>query len=194
LHATKRIATVFGALALTSTLAACGGVPKEVDADQPDQSNGSDAGGSAEESEGQQPDEPFDGSTATFSKISEDNMDGLCSELFGDVPSVLSSLDVNTADIDMDSYSDWTEDYHEQVGSTADTFSCYATTGSEGEDAESVRFNVASGKGQPGGVNDVEARSNDMSGGLSLQTSSDRPDDEVLSSFLKDEVLPKFKP
>jgi hypothetical protein len=191
---TKRIAAVFGALALTSTLAACGGVPKEVDADQPDQSDGSDAEGSAEVSEGQQPDEPFDGNIVTFSKISEDNMDGLCSELFGDVSDVLSSLEVDTAEIDMDSYGDWNEDYHEQVGSTAATFSCYATTGSKGEDAELVRFNVASGKGQPGGVNQVEARSDDMSGGLSLQTSSDRPDDEVLSSFLKDEVLPKFKP
>lgn len=190
---TKRIAAILVSVALASTLTACGGGPQEVDADENDQSHGSDAGGSSEESEGQQQGEPFDGTTVTFSKITEDNVDGLCTELFGDVGDVLGKLNIDTADIDMDGYSDWTDSYEEQVGSTAATFSCHATASVDVEDAEGVHINVASGMGDPSGFNQVSARSDDMSAGMTLQT-ADRPDDEVLTTFLNDNVLPKFKP
>lgn len=190
---TKRIAAILGSVALASTLAACGSGPSEVDADENDQPQGSDAGGPSEESEGQQQGEPFDGSTVTFSKITENNIDGLCTELFGEVDEVLSRLELDTADIDMDGYSDWTASYEEQVGSTAATFSCHATASVNVEDAEAVHINVASGMGKPRGVNHVSERSDDMSAGMALQT-SDRPDDEILASFLNDDVLPKFKP
>lgn len=190
---TKRIAAILGSVALASTLAACGGGPQEVDAEDNDQSQGSDAGGSPEESETQQPGELFDGNAVTFSKITEANIDGLCTELFGEVGEVLGKLNVDTAAIDMDSYSDWTESYEEQVGSTAATFSCHATASVNVEDAEGVHINVASGMGDPRGFNQVSARSDDMSAGMALQT-ADRPDDETLTAFLNDDVLPRFKP
>lgn len=190
---TKRIAAILGSVALASTLAACGGGPQEVDADEVDPTQGSDSGGSSEESEGQTNGDPFNGNTATFSKITEDNVDGLCTELFGDVGDVLGKLNFNTADIDMDGYSDWTDSYEEQVGSTAATFSCHATASVDVEDAEAVHINVTSGMGDPRGFNQVSARSDDMSAGMTLQT-SDGPDDETLIAFLNEDVLPKFRP
>ncbi|MGP9536559.1 hypothetical protein ACT3SP_01010 [Brachybacterium sp. AOP43-C2-M15] len=193
--ATKRIAAFFGAVTLASTLAACGGGSQEVNADDTeDQSQASDQGGAEEDAEeSQQQDEPFDGSTVTFSMLTEDNIDGLCTSILGEVDEVLSSLDVDTADIDMDAYGEWTESYEEQVGSTAATFSCHATASEQAEDAESVHINVAAGQGDPSGVNEVSERSEDMSAGMTLQT-SDLPEDEVLAQFLKDDVLPKFQP
>lgn len=125
--------------------------------------------------------------------LTEDNIDGLCTSILGEVDEVLSSLDVDTADIDMDAYGEWTESYEEQVGSTAATFSCHATASEQAEDAESVHINVAAGQGDPSGVNEVSERSEDMSAGMTLQT-SDLPEDEVLAQFLKDDVLPKFQP
>lgn len=189
----KRIAAILGSVALASLLAACGGGPQEVDADEVDPTQGSDAGGSSEQSETQQQGEPFDGNTVTFSKITVDNINGLCTELFGDVGDVLGKLNINTADIDMDGYSDWTDSYEEQVGSTAATFSCHATASVDVEDAEAVHINVASGMGDPRGFNQVSARSDDMSAGMTLQT-SDGPDDEALIAFLNEDVLPKFRP
>ncbi|MGO1531355.1 MAG: hypothetical protein ACTHX1_09885 [Micrococcaceae bacterium] len=188
-----RAFALIGAVALASSLAACGGGPKEVDADEVDPTQGSDAGGSSEESEAPEQGEPFDGSTVTFNKLTEDNVDGLCTELFGEVGDVLGKLNLDIADIDMDSYSNWAEAYEEQVGSTAATFSCHATASVKAEDAEAVHINVASGMGDPRGFNQVSARSDDMSAGMTLQT-SDGPDDETLIAFLNDDVLPKFGP
>ena len=193
--ATKRIAALFGAVALASTLAACGGGSQEVNADDTEgQSQASDGGDSSSTEETQQQDEPFDGSTVTFSKITEENMDGLCTSILGEVDDVLTKLDVDTADIDMESYGDWTESYEEQVGSIAATFSCHATASENAEDAESVHINVASGMGDPSGVNHVNERSDDMSAGMALLTTDERPEDDVLAQFLKDDVLPKFQP
>lgn len=191
----KSFMAIIGVLTLASTLAACGGDTEEVNADENDQTQTSDTVGPNEDAEeSQQQDEPFDGSTVTFSKITEENMDGLCTSILGEVDDVLTKLDVDTADIDMESYGDWTESYEEQVGSIAATFSCHATASENAEDAESVHINVASGMGDPSGVNHVNGRSDDMSAGMALLTTDERPEDEVLSEFLKDDVLPKFQP
>lgn len=190
---TKRIAAVLCSVALASTLTACGGGPKGFDADDVDPTQGQEAGEPSQEAEAPEQGEPFDGSTVTFSKLTEDNVDGLCAELFGEVEDVLRKLDLDVADIDMESYNDWTEAYEEQVGSTAATFSCHATTRVKAENAEGVHINVASGMGDPRGFNQVSARSDDMNAGMALQT-SDRPDDETLIAFLDDDVLPRFTP
>lgn len=191
----KSFMAIIGVLTLASTLAACGGDTEEVNADENDQTQTSDTVGPNEDAEeSQQQDEPFDGSTVTFSKITEENMDGLCTSILGEVDDVLTKLDVDTADIDMESYGDWTESYEEQVGSIAATFSCHATASENAEDAESVHINVASGMGDPSGVNHVNERSDDMSAGMALLTTDERPEDDVLAQFLKDDVLPKFQP
>lgn len=191
----QRALALIGTIALASSLVACSNGPTEVNADDTeDQSQTSDGGGANEDAEeSQQQDEPFDGNTVTFSKITEDNMDGLCADVLGDVEEVLSKLDVDTAEVDMDSYGNWTESYEEQVGSTAATFGCHATASEQADDAESVHINVSSGMGDPSGVNHVNERSEDMSAGMALLT-SDRPEDAILAQFVKDDVLPKFQP
>ena len=192
---TKRIGALLGAVTLTTMLAACGGGSQEVDADEVDPTQGSDAGGSSEESEEEpQPSDPYDGNIVTFGALTEDNIDGLCNEVLGEVEDVLPKINVNVNEIDMSSYSDWTARYEEQVGSIPATFFCYAKASANVEDAEYINIFLATGNATPGEAPDVVTRSEDMTASMSMQTTDQQPDDEVLERFLDTDVLPKFRP
>lgn len=201
---TKRIAATIGALALASTLAACGSAPREVDADQPDKSEGEQAGGSAEEGEQSEsaPEDPFDGSIVTFSNLNADNVAGLCSELFGEVTEVLDELDISS-NVDASQFGDWEESFEDVVGHSE--FGCHASGAATGENEnndENFHIFVSSNLSTPGESAEITARSDTNEAAMSfnlpaIESSAEREDvvdSAVVTQFLESEVLPKFQP
>ncbi|SMX90821.1 hypothetical protein BI49514_02340 [Brevibacterium iodinum ATCC 49514] len=208
MHATKRIAAVFGALALTSTLAACGGVPKEVDADQPDQSNGNDAGGSADEQ-------------ISIASINADNVAGTCKQALGEIADVYETLAVDVpSDATFGSTDDryvegggWRDEYFPEDLLNEDepgdaTIRCQAPASYEDDSGKEidVRLNISitANEEGPRGNTDFTVNADGMTAGIDSSSSSgsgmqEKTKDKLVDQskgeqYLTDDVLPKFKP
>lgn len=182
---TKRIAAVFGALTLASTLAACGSAPREVDADQPNQSEGEQAG---------------DGKIS-LSEMNADNVEGMCEQAFGSVEDVFTNLNFGE-DITISEYNDWGDEYFpEESSSKPATFRCQAS-GKDGEGDAQVQVDilVAAGNGEPRGNTDFTVAADGMTAGIQSYSDdgsnyeSELVDQSSGEQYLTDEVLTKFKP
>lgn len=200
---TKRIAALFGAVTLVSTLAACGGGPQEVDADEKNHSQASEGDEpSAGPSEEQKGDGPYDGSIVMFANLSEDNIDGLCTELFGEVDDVLGNID-SSGELAGSEFGDWGESYEDTVGHSE--FGCHAVGSASSDNAnnkDSMHIFVSSNLSTPGEVAEVTARSDTNEAAMSfdlsgIESSAKRAtvvDETAITQFLENDVLPKFKP
>lgn len=200
---TKRIAAILGSVALASTLAACGGGPQEVDADENDQSQGSDAGGSSEESEGQtngDPDDPFDGELVTISKITDFNSEDVCNEVFGPgSDDLFEALGVEAEEGVESTYSNWEATYDEEAWNIAPTLGCHAFINKDATDESKRAIHIfVTEKGNDwheGATVTVNTSNESVKAGISLSAPAETtPDDETIAQYINDDVLPKFKP
>lgn len=187
-----RAFALIGTVAVASTVAACGGGAPEVDADDNDQPQTTDNSADADENDQAQTD-PIDGGTVSIGTLDTDNIVGLCEQLFGSVEDLYRKISPDIGAAVTGSYGEWVESYDEQVGSIPTTFGCHASGGEDAEADEEVAIHVSDGMGEPSRASHVIERSDDVTAGIALQ-SDERPEDEVLAQFLRDEVLPKFKP
>lgn len=200
-----RAFALIGTVKLASTLVACGSVPPEVDADQPDQSQGEQAG------DGQ----------ISISEVNADNVAGTCKQAFGDIADVYEKLAV---DVPGDATFGYTDDRYKEGGGWADeyfpedsfneddtgnaTVRCQAPARYEDESGKQVDVSLdisisASDEG-PRGNTDFTVEADGMTAGMQSYTRSgsslqeeyekELVDQSSGERFLTDEVLTKFKP
>lgn len=197
----KRIAAILGSVALASLLAACGGGPQEVDAGQPDQSEGNNATEAPERTDSS-PDGPFDGDTAVLSRFTESNAEEVCRKVLGDSPrDLLSKLGIPISDeASEDAGQDWLATSTESVGAPSPTLGCHGTftENSDGVAGQSIHIMVhEAGYRWPAEqvVPPVTESTDVIEAGLVWSPSETESfNDDSAAQFLKDDVLPKFEP
>jgi hypothetical protein len=203
-----RVIALTGTVIFASTLAACGGVPKEVDADQPDQSHGSDAEGSADE-------------RISIASVNADNVEGTCKQVLGDIADVYEKLAVDVpSDATFGSTDDryvegggWRDEYFPEDLLNEDdpgdaTIRCQAPASYEDDSGKEidVRLNVSitANEEGPRGNSDFTVDADGMTAGIDSSSSSgsgmqEKTKDELVDQsqgeqYLNDDVLTKFKP
>lgn len=202
---TKRIAAILGSVALVSTLAACGGGPQEVDADEVDPTQGSEAGEDK----------------IIIAETNADNIQGICKRAFGEVEDVLATLKPELPDSTEYGQTDdryqggggWADEYFpdddgfSNKGSKNGTIRCQGPAfyqDAEGEEA-SLQFSISitGAENDPRGGADFTVRKDGMTAGIHAYTrvggSDDGMDSNVIDQvigekFLTDDVLTQFKP
>lgn len=203
---TKRLTAAIGALTLASTLAACSSAPREVDSDQPDQSGREHAGGStgSTEESGEQsddaPEDPFDGEQATISKITDFNAEDVCAETIG--PSsdrVFDALGIEPKDGVGATYSTWEATYDKESWNIAPTLGCHAFINKDATDGSQRAIHVfvteVGNQWHEGAEVSVHEDNDSVQAGVSFSVpEGNSPDDETITSYIKSDVLPKFKP
>jgi hypothetical protein len=180
-----RAFALIGTVTLASTLVACGGAPREVDADQPDQSQNDQAG---------------DGKIS-ISEINADNVEGMCEQTFGSVEDVFTKLDFS-GDFTITEYNDWGDEFFPEESSTKPaTFRCQASGYDEGSDAQvQVDILVAAGDNEPRGNTDFTVAADGMTAGIqSYSDDGSSYESELVEQssgeqYLTDDVLTKFQP
>lgn len=201
---TKRIAAILGSVALASTLAACGGGPQEVDADEVDPTQGSEAG------EGK----------IVIAETNADNIQGICKRAFGEVEDVLTTIKPELPEgteygQTEDRYQEgggWADEYFpdddglSNEGSTNGTIRCQGPAfyeDSEGEET-SLQFSISitGGDEAPRGNTDYTVAKDGMTAGIKSYTKTGPTgsmeykviDQTIGEKFLTDDVLTQFSP
>lgn len=201
-----RAFALIGTVTLALSLAACGNGPQKVDADESDQSQGSDAGDDK----------------ISIASINADNIAGTCLRAFGEIEDVFKKLDLDvpeSADIGFsdDRYQEgggWADEYFPDGDGSSDensgngTIRCqayafYENDSGSGEEL-GVDISVTGGDEEPRGNTDITVSANGMTAGIRSSTRSgsgmqETSENEVVEQsvgeqFITDDVLPKFKP
>lgn len=201
----KRIITLLGAVALASTLAACGDGAQEVDADENDQSqsDASDSNESAETSETDSaPEEFFDGEQVTIAKVNEYNAEDACMKAIGHPEdSVFEAFGIEAKDGVESTYSSWDATVEIETWNIAPTLGCHGFINKDATDGSERGVHIwitetGNDWGENPKVAPVQTRNDSIQASMSFDLPEDisKPDDESASSFLENDVLPKFKP
>jgi hypothetical protein len=200
LAATKRVVAVLATFALASTLAACGGVPREAGADDQGQSPGDQAGDSK----------------ITLGEINADNVAGICEQALGSIADLYEKLALDVpADATFgytdDRYKDgggWADEYFPEDGSMPATLRCQAPAKYEDDSGSDVQakvdISIAAGDSEPRGNTDFTAAADGLTAGMQSNSRSgsgmqENYEEELVEQstgeqFLTDDVLTKFQP
>lgn len=200
-----RAFALIGTVALASTLVACGGAPREVGADQSDQSHNDQAG---------------DGKIS-ISEINADNVAGICKQGFGDISDVYERLAI---DVPSDATFGYTDDRYKEGGGWSDqyfpedsfneddpgnaTVRCDASTVYKDDSGKKINvsllISITASEEGPRGNTDFTVEAGGMTAGILSYTRSGSGMDEEHEGelveqssgekYLTDEVLTKFKP
>lgn len=196
-----RAFALIGAVAVASTLAACGGGAPEIDAD--------DNGGTNENGSNQSQEQ-----RTSIASINADNVEGLCEQVFGSIEDAYGNLQLDVPadamfgyDIDAEQ-GGWGDEYFPQDGSKPATIRCqahvfYKNDSGTKEDL-SVSISVAASENDPRGNTDTTVAAEGMTAGIQSYTRSGKGMEEsmetetvessVAEQFLTDNVLTMFTP
>lgn len=194
----QRALALIGTIALASSLVACSNGPTEVNADDTEeQSQASDG--------------------TSISSINEDNVEGMCEQVFGNIEDVYDKLQLDVPADAQFGYTDdkyvenggWGDEYFPEEDSKPATFRCQAKAFYEDDSGSSVEMNfdisVAAGDDDPLGNADITVSADGLTAGLlSFSRSgsgmsgktheSETVEKSAGEQFITDEVLPKFTP
>lgn len=200
-----RAITLIGVLTLASTFAACGGDPQEVDADEVDPTQGSEAGEDK----------------IIIAESNADNIKGICKRAFGEIEDVLAKLNADLPEgteygLSADRYQEgggWGDEYFPDDDGFSDEGSTNGTIRCQGpafyEDAEGVEtslqfsISITGGDEDPRGGADFMVTKDGMTAGIKSYTrvgGSDAGmeykviDQTIGEQFLTDDVLTQFTP
>ncbi|WP_167133406.1 hypothetical protein [Paramicrobacterium chengjingii] len=136
----------------------------------------------------------------TISKITDVNSEDVCNEVFGPgSDEVFDALGIEAEAGVESTYSTWEATYDEEAWNIAPTLGCHAFINKDATD-ESERaihiFITEDGNDwHEGAAGTVNTSDGSVQAGVSLSVPEDnRPDDETITQYINDDVLPKFKP
>src|SRR5699024_6646778 len=196
----KRLGAVIGALAVASALTACGDSGREAGTGDDTRPASSDSATQSEEptSEEQGADEASSGrSPISVEALDEHAVDGLCTELLGDVADVAVEVGLGEY-VAPEDYGQWQDSFREEVGHSV--LGCHATPLSGSNDG--MHIFVTSTLASPHDVEiAVSARSETNEAAFNFQfeqveSSYERAElseSGDIERFLEEDVLPHFQ-
>lgn len=180
----RAVRALVGAVALTATVGACGVGGSVV------------GGGGTKDAEG-----GAGTGAVSIGDLNADNVKGTCERALGSVEDTFKKVDLGSGTTAIKFSEEWADEYFPADGADRPvTVRCQAGAMVEGIESKPVQvdlmISVASGDVEPQGNVDLMVKGDGVTAGVLryVQDHAKPGDDAAYESFVREEVLPKFKP